>query len=51
MAQLLVDLEDFQACETSQLQFYDSIGLRFYINTKLTDFNAEVKLIAAVRKK
>ncbi len=28
LAQLLVDLEDFQACETSQLQFYDSIGLR-----------------------
>ena len=28
LAQLLIDLEDFQACETSQLQFYDSIGLR-----------------------
>jgi len=25
--------------------------IHFYINTKLTDFNAEVKLIAAVRKK
>ena len=64
LAELFADKEEYNSVDLEKIisgtvsayksmKTYDRYlgDIHFYINTKLTDFNAEVKLIAAVRKK
>ena len=64
LAELFADKEEYNSVDLEKIisgtvsayksmKTYDRYlgDIHFYINTKLTDFNAEVKLIAAVRKR